>query len=147
MPPIGADDAALHPGQVGHASPSLFTGLIDDAAMFPPGNASLERALAGHERHRTSWYADLIGPLLVPGGRLPELTELVAGQSVPDPLAIGVIAPDGVDAAAEAVVIAASSGRLEVVGLELLLERASDVRTDWARLSGGTRRRLVGGRP
>ena len=50
MPSIGPDDAALHPGQIGHASPLLFTGLVDDAAMFPPGNAPLDRALVEHAR-------------------------------------------------------------------------------------------------
>jgi hypothetical protein len=44
----------------------LFAGLIDDAAMFPPGNATAEVAIAEHERYRGSWFADLVGPLLVP---------------------------------------------------------------------------------
>lgn len=34
--------------------------------MFPPGNASAEVALRDHLRHREAWYADLVGPLLVP---------------------------------------------------------------------------------
>lgn len=45
---------------------AAFTALLDDAAMFPPGNASPADALSGHLRHRAAWYADLIGPLLVP---------------------------------------------------------------------------------
>lgn len=44
---------------------ALFRGLFDDAAMFPPGNASAEAALAGHLRLRRSWFAGLVGPLLV----------------------------------------------------------------------------------
>jgi hypothetical protein len=44
----------------------LFAGLVDDAAMFPPGNASAAVALAEHLRYRDSWFADLVGPLLVP---------------------------------------------------------------------------------
>lgn len=36
--------------------------------MFPPGNARPDVALAEHLRHRQAWYADLIGPLLVPAG-------------------------------------------------------------------------------
>ena len=46
MPSIGPDDPTLHPGQIGLASPELFTRLIDDAAVFPPGNAPLDRALS-----------------------------------------------------------------------------------------------------
>ncbi|WP_432955822.1 hypothetical protein [Micromonospora haikouensis] len=46
--------------------PHLLAGLVDDAAVFPPGSAALPDALAAHRRHRDSWYADLVGPLLVP---------------------------------------------------------------------------------
>ncbi|MGC4804077.1 hypothetical protein [Micromonospora sp. DT233] len=46
--------------------PRLLAGLVDDAAYFPPGNASLPEAVAAHRRHRDSWYAGLVGPLLVP---------------------------------------------------------------------------------
>ncbi len=46
--------------------PPLFTRLFDDAAMFPPGNASAADALAGHLRYRDAWFADMVGPLLVP---------------------------------------------------------------------------------
>lgn len=34
--------------------------------MFPPGNASAALAITGHLRYRDAWFADLIGPLLVP---------------------------------------------------------------------------------
>ncbi|MEV1329510.1 hypothetical protein AB0J20_08025 [Micromonospora costi] len=58
--------------------PALLDGLVDDAAVFPPGSASLPNAVAAHRRHRTAWYADLVGPLLVPasavlGGKLRSL--------------------------------------------------------------------------
>ena len=33
---------------------SLLTGLCDDAALFPPGNAPLEQALPAHAGHRVS---------------------------------------------------------------------------------------------
>lgn len=46
-------------------SRAIFAALVDDAAMFPPGNASADVALADHLRHRQAWYADMIGPLLV----------------------------------------------------------------------------------
>jgi hypothetical protein len=55
----------------------LFAGLVDDAAVFPPGSATLPDAVAAHRRHRTSWYAELIGPLLVPASALPELAGLL----------------------------------------------------------------------
>lgn len=39
--------------------------LIDDAAIFPPGDAELGLAVREHERYRSTAYATLVGPLLV----------------------------------------------------------------------------------
>ena len=55
------------------APPVLFDGWIDDAAMFPPGNASVDEAVAAHLRYRRSWFASLIGPLLVSDLKLAEV--------------------------------------------------------------------------
>jgi hypothetical protein len=60
------------------AEPSLFTLLIDDAAVFPPGMAPLPAAVREHRAHRSSWYAALVGPLLVPASAAEELGDLVA---------------------------------------------------------------------
>jgi hypothetical protein len=53
---------------------TLFVGLVDDAAMFPPGNASADRALRAHRAWHRGPDADLVGPLLVSADRLPEFT-------------------------------------------------------------------------
>lgn len=45
---------------------ALLAGLIDDAAVFPPGSADLDVAVARHRGHRRAWYAEVIGPLLLP---------------------------------------------------------------------------------
>ena len=52
--------------------PPLLWRLLDDAAVFPPGNASLAQAFAGHREHRSAWYADLVGVLLLPASSLKE---------------------------------------------------------------------------
>lgn len=57
--------------------PRLFAGLVDDAAVFPPGSASLADAVVAHREHRTAWYADLVGPLLVPASALAHLPALL----------------------------------------------------------------------
>ncbi|WP_433054927.1 hypothetical protein [Dactylosporangium sp. CS-033363] len=49
-----------------NAVPPLLTALVDDAAVFPPGSAPLAEAVPAHANHRRSWYAQLIGPLLLP---------------------------------------------------------------------------------
>ncbi|MFI6261223.1 hypothetical protein [Micromonospora sp. NPDC051006] len=92
--------------------PALLDGLVDDAAVFPPGSAALPDAVAAHRRHRTAWYADLVGPLLVPAsavaaGELSGLVDPAEGFVVGVvgdtgieslPLALSFLAPDGVTA-------------------------------------------------
>ena len=56
--------------------PALFARFVDDAAVFPPGSASLPQAVADHHRHRAAWYADLVGPLLVPVSELGKLNDV-----------------------------------------------------------------------
>ncbi|MFB9449792.1 hypothetical protein Dvina_01295 [Dactylosporangium vinaceum] len=65
-----------------NAVPPLLTTLVDDAAVFPPGSATLADAIPAHEAHRQSWYAQLIGPLLVP---------VADREAVPPGTAIGLI--------------------------------------------------------
>jgi hypothetical protein len=76
---------------------ATFAGLVDDAAMFPPGNASAADALAGHLALRACADADLVGPLLVPArawaafvdavgaaGRPPVTVILIGTTTLPD---------------------------------------------------------------
>jgi hypothetical protein len=75
--------------------PRLLAGLVDDAAVFPPGSATLPDAIAAHRRHRDSWYADLVGPLLVPAstvtaGELDPLVDPAEG------LVVGLVGDTGV---------------------------------------------------
>lgn len=74
------------------AVPALFRGLFDDAAVFPPGSATLPDALEAHRRHTASWYADAVGPLVVGPGHLDLLTDL-GNQGPPPRLTVAV--PDG----------------------------------------------------
>jgi hypothetical protein len=63
---------------------ALFAGLVDDAAMFPPGNASADVALAEHLRYRCSWFSDLVGPLLVPGRAFEAFAAVHAAAGAPE---------------------------------------------------------------
>jgi hypothetical protein len=60
---------------------SLFYDLVDDAAMFPPGNAEPAAALRGHWAVKHGRHADCVGPLLVRDDRLTELVDAAR----PDP--------------------------------------------------------------
>ena len=50
--------------------PTLFAGLVDDASLLPPSFAGLPEAVAKHVEHRRSWFAALLGPLLVPASAI-----------------------------------------------------------------------------
>lgn len=76
-------------------SPALWSGLIDDAAVFPPGNASLPDAVRRHREHRASWYAPIVGPLLIPASSCVDLLELVRGDQ--PQLRVGLISRPGGD--------------------------------------------------
>jgi hypothetical protein len=65
--------------------PPLLSGLVDDAAVFPPGNAPLPEAVTAHRAYRAAWYAPLVGPLLLPAEDALNLRET-------EPLEVGLIA-------------------------------------------------------
>ena len=48
------------------SAPPLFRHLIDDAALFPPGNAPMDAAVPAHLALRTGLLSDLVGPFLCP---------------------------------------------------------------------------------
>jgi hypothetical protein len=72
----------------------LFSGLVDDAAVFPPGLAPLPEAVVAHRRHRDAWYSPLVGPLLVPATMLAG--ELPAALSDQPPV-LGLVGDAGLD--------------------------------------------------
>ena len=73
-----------------NAVPPLLTALVDDAAVFPPGSAALADAVHAHARHRESWFAPLIGPLLLPIAALPDYAHLQAQLTECKATAIGI---------------------------------------------------------
>jgi hypothetical protein len=61
--------------------PPLFAGLVDDASVLAPGRIGTGDAAFAFGKHLTSWYAELLGVLLVPSTLL-EPAELAPGQPV-----------------------------------------------------------------
>ncbi|HWJ09839.1 MAG TPA: hypothetical protein VNS46_10710 [Nocardioides sp.] len=55
-----------------------FPLLLDDAAIFPPGNLPLAEAVRAHLAHGVAPYADMVGPLVVSLADLPALAEATA---------------------------------------------------------------------
>lgn len=77
------------------AERQLFERLLDDAAVFPPGSASLPDAASDHLARRRQRYADLVGPLLIPAQTARALPEL----GLPEALDVVLIARPGVPTA------------------------------------------------
>ncbi|MGN9810514.1 hypothetical protein ACTMSW_14275 [Micromonospora sp. BQ11] len=87
--------------------PALLHGLVDDAAVFPPGSSPLPEAVVAHRAHRASWYADLVGPLLVPA------SAVVAGDlgKLVDPgFVVGLIGDTGIEGLPAALSLLAGDG-------------------------------------
>jgi hypothetical protein len=82
-----------------------FTALLDDAAVFPPGNLPLAEAVTAHYGHRRSAYAGLVGPLVLPAAALGALAPLLEAGTAP--LALSVTLPGEPAAVAPAVAAAA----------------------------------------
>ncbi len=77
----------------------LFRELFDDAAIFPPGNASPCDAVRGHLNHLASPYSNVVGPLVVSDARWDEVSAVLPLGEVIDVALVVTAGPDGVDRA------------------------------------------------
>lgn len=96
--------------------PALFTAIADDAALFPPGSASMPDALAAHPHHKRALYADLVGRFLCPASRLSELIEVLPEDHE---LSLALIADTGPDGLADALALGQQDHRLNVEAVEV----------------------------
>ncbi|KQY57688.1 hypothetical protein ASD66_18100 [Nocardioides sp. Root151] len=110
-----------------------FTGLLDDAAIFPPGNSPLEDAVPAFFGRRTEPWADLVGSFVVSDHKMPDLRPLVGAEELPVSVVIGAGA-GGIAPAASAV---DRLDGLRLAGLEVALRDPSD-------LVGNARRVIAG---
>ena len=104
----------------------LFDGLLDDAALFPPGDASMRTAVPAHQE-LSSELRRLVGPFVVPAARLDELAAHLHDGGTP--LGISLIAAAGDLPAAAARVVADSRLSLAAVEVPLVADAAEADRT------------------
>jgi hypothetical protein len=110
-----------HAPPPGGLIPPLLRGLVDDAAVFPPGGAALPAAIAAHRDHRAAWYAGLVGPLVLPASALGEA---VAHLGEDERLAVSLIGDAGLDALHDAVTDA--DRRLDVRRVEIAVAKRGE---------------------
>jgi hypothetical protein len=107
--------------------PAAFSSLVDDAAIFPPGNAPLTEALSAHRGHRAAAYADLVGPFVVRDVALPDLIDAIRAEGSPAPLTVTVVVTGGAGAIEPAVRWATRAEELELAAVELGLRDEEDL--------------------
>ncbi len=101
--------------------------IVDDAAIFPPGNAPLERAVTEHREHRRADYADLVGGFVVSDVKLPELTTLVSESAAEAPLRLNLVVTGGAGAIEGAVRWAHRAEGVELAAVEFRLRDEDDL--------------------
>ncbi|HET8561178.1 MAG TPA: hypothetical protein VFL69_11725 [Marmoricola sp.] len=104
--------------------PDYLAHLVDDAAIFPPGNAPLDRALDEHLEHLAAEYGDLVGPFVVSDVKLPDLIEVVGDRPA---LPVSVVVTGGAGAIEPAVRWATRASAIELRGLEIALREEEDL--------------------
>ena len=97
--------------------PAAWSGLVDDAAVFPPGDAALDDAVAAYGVRRSEWYADLVGPLVVKDTQLPD---------VPTDVPVSVVLTGGAGAVAGVAALTTKRGR-RLVALEAAVRDLDDL--------------------
>lgn len=97
--------------------PAAWSGLVDDAAIFPPGDAPLPDAVTAYRERRSEWYADLVGPLVVRDTDLPD---------VAPELPVSVVLTGGAGAVAGVASLAAKKGH-RLSGLEAAVRDLDDM--------------------
>jgi len=98
--------------------PPILTGLVDDAAIFPPGNSPLAEAVEAFAARRDEWYAGLVGAFVVSDHKLPE----VARAGLP----VSVVITGGAGAIAGVARLAGKAGT-PLAGLEIALRDLDDL--------------------
>jgi hypothetical protein len=105
--------------------PPYLQQFVDDAAIFPPGNALLADAVAAHRNHIRADHGALVGPFVVSDTRLPELIKIAGDGS--EPLAVTVVVTGGAGALEPATKWAVRADALELRGLEIALRDEDDL--------------------
>src|SRR6188768_2921697 len=111
-------------------SPAFLDALVDDAAIFPPGNVPLDQAVKEHREHREAPYAALVGGVVVSDTRLADLAPLADTDR---PLDLNVVVTGGAGALEPAVRWSNADG-LRLRALEIALRDEDDLARNASRV-------------
>lgn len=121
--------------------PRFLTALVDDAALFPPGNVPLEQAVAEHGEHRAEEHADLLGGFVVSDTKIADLAqltggraELAGGRAESRPLDVNLVVTGGAGAIEPAVTWVSRADGLSLRAVEFALRDEADLAHNARRL-------------
>jgi hypothetical protein len=116
-------------------APDTYAGLVDDAAIFPPGNAPIPEALRAHAEHRASWYAAVVGGFVCADTRLTELQAALDDAPSGETLHVNLTIIGGAGAVGPALVWTGRDDRLELSAVEVALRDEDDLAHNAARMT------------
>lgn len=122
-------DAPVDPTPREARWPEAFAALVDDAAVFPPGNADLTDALTAYADRAGEWWSDLVGSFVI--------TDTALG-SVPAGVPVSVVLTSGAGAVEGVAALAARKG-LRLAGLEVAVRDADDPAGNVRRIDAAAR--------
>jgi len=102
----------------------LLQHLIDDAALFPPGDAPMVSAVGGHRAVKVGPLGWLVGRFLCPASRLGELRAELRAE---DTFALGLIGDSGAGGLPAALAEVAGDPRLMLTAVELAAPASGDL--------------------
>jgi hypothetical protein len=112
----------------------MFARLVDDAAVFPPGDAPMSAALPAHKEHLGAWYGDMVGPFVCSDQRLPELQRVLADRDGA-PLRLALTITGGAGAIEPALTWVSRDGRLELAAVEVAVRDEADLAHNVGRIA------------
>jgi len=104
----------------------LFSRLVDDASMFPPGDLPLSDAVPAHRDHRQAPYADLVGTFVCTDRQLADVARR-ARETGTGPVGVSVVVTGGAGGIEPVVKYGDRSDDVEVAGVEIRLRDEDDL--------------------
>ena len=106
--------------------PALYRHLVDDAAMFPPGDLPLVEAVTAHREHRQAPYADLVGTFICTDEDLMKVAS-EAARTGDGPLRVSVVISGGAGGIEPVIRWGDRSKDVEVTAVEVRLRDEDDL--------------------
>lgn len=97
---------------------SIFRGLFDDASLFPPASLAMADAVAGHLRHKASWYREMSGPFVCADRKIAQLSAALTAANVAE-LDLALVLPGGADSLETATDAVFGEPRLRLRAIEV----------------------------